>query len=121
MPKPMPRPCVCERFRRGQPRRQDECELCWKYWQDLIFHRRHGGTGNFHNGTIVEGAPPQPNPLPCLYLGAYTGERRSCPGCFGRVLIGLRSCGYHGICTEKKAIPEIACCETCPDKQIAPS
>ena len=52
-------PCSCRNFTPGKPFTEGQCELCWRYWQDLKLHRHFGGTGCFVGKTIVDPCPSQ--------------------------------------------------------------
>jgi len=59
--------------------------------------------------------------LPCVHLGALTGESRPCQGCGGRVVqVPLRACAVYGVCSESKVVKlaggePVKCCRAmCP-------
>lgn len=59
------RPCGCNRYQPGHPYVEGrDCRLCWKYHQNMRFHKAHGGKGQWLGGTIVEGDFPQASPSP---------------------------------------------------------
>jgi hypothetical protein len=102
-------PCFCGQ--RGARCDEHACELegvcrvCWLYHHDPAYRRLWGG------------APLGPNrDLPCVHLGAPTGETAGCPTCAGRVELKLFACAVHGRCTRGKAAPDVPLCP-CPDHE----
>lgn len=58
----------------------------------------------------------------CIHLGVPTGETKPCKGCNKTTEVPLLHCTIHTVCTEKKLLPQIACCRICPDnEQYQPS
>lgn len=117
----MPRICTCDNFKPGRPLQEGMCRNCWLYRQHMPTHRAQGGTGEWKNGTIVDGAPP-PIHIPelnCVHLGQPTGEMRKCPSCTGDVDVKLFGCAIHTQCTVAKEVADIACCAKCPNKSTA--
>jgi hypothetical protein len=60
-------------------------------------------------------------PMPCVHLGAATGETRPCQGCGGRVVqVPLRACKVYGVCSESRVVKlaggePVKCCRAvCP-------
>jgi hypothetical protein len=55
---------------------------------------------------------------PCIHLGEPTGDKRECVTCNGKVMIKLRKCAVHKVCTTHKPIGW-QCCASCLDKEYA--
>lgn len=70
---------------------------------------------NTHIYVSAPALPPPRQKLPCVHLGADTGEKTDCPSCTGRVQLNVFSCVIHGRCTPQKPAPGTACCTGCPD------
>lgn len=64
-------------------------------------------------------APARFAPLPCIHLGAPTGELRECPTCTGKVAVKLLACALHTQCTTDKLITGVECCNICKDRTTA--
>jgi hypothetical protein len=103
------RPCTCDRFTPGQPFEIGrDCRICFLYHTDPAYNRLWGG-----NDLRAAAAPPVP--LPCVHLGAATGQTVECPSCpANKVRLKTFSCVIHGTCTQGKRAPGLACCP-CPD------
>jgi hypothetical protein len=80
-----------------------------------------GPTGRHYRAVaeaLAVGAPPPDAARvlrPCRYRGAETGETRPCDTCRGTVRVKLQACSVHKACTSLKALPGLACCQTCGD------
>jgi len=69
------------------------------------------------DGLPIPHAEPTPaiRRPPCVHLGAFTGERRLCAACKGKVQVNIMTCAVFGTCTVGKKIDGIACCAApCP-------
>jgi len=61
--------------------------------------------------------------LPCVHLGAETGERLDCQGCGGAKDVPVRACAVHGECSGARRLVvrrdgrshEYPCCLSCKD------
>lgn len=53
----------------------------------------------------------------CKYLGAPTGETRTCKSCNTSQEVPLLGCAKHGTCTETKLLSGVQCCRICPDRE----
>jgi hypothetical protein len=108
------RPCLCERFLRGQPFRVErDCPLCYLYHHDPRYRRLWG-----------EGRPARPptrrkgrDPLGCVHLGEPTGEQVECSSCRGKVVLKVLACALHGTCLPSRAVAGLPCCVLCADYQ----
>lgn len=101
------RPCTCDNID-GPQYRAGQCRLCWKWHYDPSYRQHWGGERTYS--------------LPCIHLGAATGERRTCLTCPGNTRIKVFGCALHGVCTTHKAFADTACCEGCPEREtLAPS
>ena len=66
------------------------------------------------------GRAPRLPPARCAHLGQPTGEEIDCPTCGGRkVRLKVLACAVHGRCLPAKKLDGIACCQGCPDMQVA--
>lgn len=55
--------------------------------------------------------------LACRYKGQPTGETRECKACGSRTAqVPLLACSLHVACTERRLVPQVACCKVCPDR-----
>lgn len=93
----------------------------------LTFVYRAGHLVAIHPGE----RPPTPKSrfnkleLPCIHLGAATGETRKCSTCQGDKYIPLHGCAQHGECTVERSVYRpgeqlgetvpVSWCRTCPD------
>lgn len=107
----MPRPCRCDKALTGHPYTTDQCRLCWLYHNNSDYHRTWNGDG----ASATARARGETAAASCIHLGPETGECRPCLTCTGNVLVKLRSCLLHDVCTESKLLPGVACCSLCPD------
>ena len=60
--------------------------------------------------------------LPCIHLGALTGETRPCKTCTKTVQEPLYSCVKHGLCAAERVVTladgtPVKCCRICPDHE----
>lgn len=89
----MSRPCNC-----------GECRLCFLADNDARYRALWG----------ID--TPRPS---CRHLGQESGRQVQCDTCAGGVRVKLRRCAVHQQCSERKPLPGIACCTTCPDYSAA--
>lgn len=96
----MPRPCFCNNYQPGTPLREGQCRVCWRYHQDLPFHRAHRGTGAWQGNTIVEAGVAEP------------------PGLLRKAVNLAGAVAQHVMAGMQQATPEVKrlrlkICETC--------
>jgi hypothetical protein len=106
----MTRPCTCDRCETTPGAAYDgsQCRACWLYHHDRAYRALWQSAGR----------PPDPETArrdaPCRERGIVL-RQQECATCGGRVRLKVFACVPHGECTVGKAIPDLACCATCPD------
>ncbi len=55
----------------------------------------------------------QDRSLPCIHLGADTGETVNCPTCRGNIQVKVMQCSVYKECTIGKRVDGRQCCATC--------
>ena len=106
------RPCADEH---PDPALTPECPACHRALHSRAYRIKWG----------LEAAPavvaPRQSPAAdCRHLGAETGEQVRCGPCGGNVRVKLRACAAHGQCSTHKALPGVACCQGCNEREEAP-
>lgn len=115
----MPRPCD---HPTGPPQPAN-CGVCAAYVRDERYRAKWDAVPQ-PNGKRV-----QLNQLPCVHLGADTGERRDCVACGGRKGVPIHGCVLHSTCSPTGRLVyngerygetvEVRNCLTCADHSLA--
>lgn len=127
----------CLRIRKGEAYDiSTDCRPCWLFAHDAAFNLHWGGDGNVTHASRKIKRSPQANSvtrkiserlsIPCIHLGAETGERHDCLFCGGQKDQPISACALHGRCTWKRrlvykgeagALIEVKWCVACDDYQ----